>query len=169
MNETLGFDMAISALRLAVMDATEHPTVKFAQRNKVLATRAAEMATDDASTSLEDRNRTRLILLLNRAVTRYLSRTVPKTAVLGKDLNAVLHAAHQPGVNSADAAAVIEILSYFSEVAREYAIANPREWNTAESAPALEEIRELCAENAVKLARRSIAQKYAAEKLASSE
>lgn len=169
MNDTTCFKTAISALRLAVLDATNHPNVEFARRNQELADRASGMAINSSGTSPEDRNRARVVLLLNRAVARYLARSVPTEAALANDLDALLRAIEQPGVTPADGAAAIDILCYFSDVARVYAVANPREWNTKETTPELEAVRLRCVDQAAKLARRSIAQKLAYEQLKTSE
>lgn len=157
------FDIAISALRLAVQDAVHFPDVKNVGENRRLFSTSLELAKNETKTSKGDQNKTRIILILNRAVVTYLSRKIPTSVELKRDLDTLLRALKGPGLSEADGSVALDILSYFSEVAREYCLANPFDLKYSDADPALESLRQMCAENAEKLVYRSLLQKMASE------
>ena len=158
------YELALSALRLAIADACSFPKIKHGSENRQLVQEALRLAKDVDQTSIVDQNRTRVILVLNRAVTRYLSSQIPAPTDLQSDLDTLLRAVERDGLPHSTPSLSLDILSFFSEVARKYCIENPADVQGLDERSDLRELRAICVANAEKLVRRSLLQKTASER-----
>lgn len=163
MIDETSYEIALRALECAVEDAVQHPEISNVKENRALAARAISLAKDSKRTTIDIKNRTRVVLILNRAVVRFLSNEMPSLSKYGEDLEALKVAALEDGVDECEKRLAFDILAYFSPAAREYCSEHNMPLLEPCDGCSLERIRQQCAASTQKIIKRSVAQEILAE------